>query len=200
MGQIPEEHGALAELRNSRVPRQLECERKGSWLEEAVPGSRAQMSDEFSEGHWPRANLEDTGPGGECLLWNWGRSNDVRVGKCAPSQLEWRLDVPGATQGAPWVPRHNSRIPMQLKKNHEVPPLSWGEAPSRWSLSREISRSLLKFETVLNTRDATQKVSRHTGLTREEHQVSRHYLIWAPSPLLISKWGSIPLLFLEGDP
>ena len=95
---------------------------------------------------------------------------------------------------------HNSRIPPQLEKNHEVPPSSRDEALSHCNVLREIPRSFLNFETVLNTFDATQKVPRHTFLTREELLVSWHNLIWAPSPLLISTWGSIPLLWLERDP
>ena len=39
----------------------------------------------------------------------------------SPSHLEWRFDFPGATREAPWVPRRNSRIPLQLEKTHEVP-------------------------------------------------------------------------------
>ena len=49
----------------------------------------------------------------------------------SPSQLEWRLDFPGATREAPWVPHRNSReIPhgtFQLKENHEIPPSSQDE-------------------------------------------------------------------------
>ena len=46
-------------------------------------------------------------------------------------QLDWRLDFPGATREAPWVPHHNLRetpnfLP-QLKKNHEIPPSWWNE-------------------------------------------------------------------------
>ena len=39
------------------------------------------------------------------------------------------------------------------------------EALSRCSVSREMSRCLFKFEMVLDTIDATQKVPRHTSLT-----------------------------------
>ena len=56
----------------------------------------------------------------------------------------------------PSVPCHNSRIPPQLEKNHDVPPSSLDEALSHCSVSREIPHSLLKFETVLDTLDATQ--------------------------------------------
>lgn len=44
-------------------------------------GSRAQMSDEFSEVTDQVPTLVDTGPGGEYLLWNGGRSSDVRGGE-----------------------------------------------------------------------------------------------------------------------
>ena len=93
------------------------------------------------------------------------------------SRLECRLDFPGATREAPGVPRQTLRILLQLEKNHEVLPLSRDEAISRCRVSREIPHSLLKFETVLDTLDATQKVPRHTSLSREEHRVSRHHLI-----------------------
>ena len=57
----------------------------------------------------------------------------------------------------------------QLEKNHVVPTAWQDEAPSRCSVLREIPRSLLKFESVLETLDGTQNVPRHTILTREEH-------------------------------
>ena len=48
-----------------------------------------------------------------------------------------RLDFPGPTQEASWIPRRNSRIPPQLEKNHVVPPSSKDEALSRYSVSGE---------------------------------------------------------------
>ena len=113
VGQIPEEHGALVELRNSRLPRQLECERKGSWLEEAVHGSRAQMSDEFSEGHWPSANLVDTGPGGDiccgmeggAVMLGWGSMGWGDIG--VPPQPPW-----GILAG--WVPQTSIKTPERI--------------------------------------------------------------------------------------
>ena len=81
-----------------------------------------------------------------------------------------------------------------------VPPSSQDEALSRYSVSIEFPRFVLKVETVLGTLDATHKVPRHTGLTREEHRGSWHHFIGAPSPLLISTGGSIPLLCLDGVP
>ena len=44
------------------------------------------------------------------------------------------------------------------------------------------------------------KDPRHAGFPRGEHRGSRHHLICAPSPLLIEKGGSIPLLCLQGVP
>ena len=93
------------------------------------------------------------------------------------SQLEWRLDFPGATREAPLNPRLNSRIQPQLEKNHEVPLSSRDEPLSHYSVLREIPCSLLKFEKVLDTLDATQKVSRHTSLIQEEHRVSQQNLL-----------------------
>ena len=47
----------------------------------------------------------------------------------------------------------------------------------RYSISREVPRSILKCETVLGTLDATPKVPRHTRLTQGEHRGSRHHFI-----------------------
>ena len=52
----------------------------------------------------------------------------------------------------------NSRIPPQLEKNHVAPPSSQDEALGRYSVSREVPRSILKYKTVLGTLDATPKV------------------------------------------
>ena len=57
---------------------------------------------------------------------------------------------------------HNSKKPRRFP-HHCI-------ALSCYSVSREIPRSVLKFEMVLDTLDATQKVPRHTGLTGEEHR------------------------------
>ena len=81
-----------------------------------------------------------------------------------------------------------------------VPSSSQDEALARYSVSREVPRSVLTFETVLGTLDATPKVPQHAGLTRGEHRGSEHHFIWAPSPLLIATGGSIPLFCLEGVP
>ena len=57
--------------------------------------------------------------------------------------------------------RRNSR------KKHEVPQSSQDEALSRYSISREVPRSVLKVERVLETLDVTIKVPK--GLSGEEH-------------------------------
>ena len=49
----------------------------------------------------------------------------------------------------------------------------------RYSVSREVPRSILKYKTVLGTLDATPKVPWHTGLTRGKHQSSWHHFLWA---------------------
>ena len=46
----------------------------------------------------------------------------------------------------------------QLEKNHVAPPSSQDEALGRYSVSREVPRSILKYKTVLGTLDATPKV------------------------------------------
>ena len=47
---------------------------------------------------------------------------------------------------------------MQLKKNDVVPTSSQDEALARYSVSREVPCSVLKWETVLGSLDATSKV------------------------------------------
>ena len=110
------------------------------------------------------------------------------------------LDLPGPTQEEAWIPRSNSRIPPQLEKNHVVPPSLQDEALARSSVSRVVPRSVFKCEMIFGTLNATPKVPRHMGRTRGEHRGSWHHFIWAPSPLLIAKGGSIPLLCLQGVP
>ena len=48
-------------------------------------------------------------------------------------------------------------IPPKLEKIHLVPPSALDEALARYSISREVPRSILKCETVLGTLDATPK-------------------------------------------
>ena len=69
--------------------------------------------------------------------------SDSRAIPSSPSEIEWRLEFPRASQEAPCVPRHNWRIPLQLEKNQEIPLSSQDEALSHCSISREPSRSLL---------------------------------------------------------
>ena len=61
---------------------------------------------------------------------------DSRAIHSSPSQLEWRLDIPEATQEAPGVTHRNSGIPPQLEENHEVPQSSRDDALSQCSVSR----------------------------------------------------------------
>ena len=79
----------------------------------------------------------------------------------------------------------------QLEKNDVVNPSPQDEALASYSVSREVSRSVLKFETVLSTVsrsvlkfetvlstfDVTPKVPRHPSFTRGEHRGSRHHFI-----------------------
>src|SRR5574339_169708 len=81
-----------------------------------------------------------------------------------------RLDLPGPTQEAASIPRRNSRIPLELEKNHVAPPPSQDEALSRYSASGEVPRSELEVERALGTLDATHKVPRNPGLPGEEHR------------------------------
>ena len=81
-----------------------------------------------------------------------------------------------------------------------VPPSSQDEALARSSVSREVPRFILKCKMIFRTLNATPKVPRHMGRTQGEHQGFRHHFILAPSPLLIAKGGSIPLLCLQGVP
>ena len=74
-----------------------------------------------------------------------------------PRNSNGRLEFPGPTQEEVCIPCRNSRIRPQLEKNHVIPPSSQDEALSCYSVSREGAHSILKFETVLGTLDATQK-------------------------------------------
>ena len=57
---------------------------------------------------------------------------DSRAISYSPSQLEWRLDFPGATREAPCFPHRKSRetpqFAPQLEKNHVIPLSSRDEA------------------------------------------------------------------------
>ena len=81
-----------------------------------------------------------------------------------------------------------------------VPKSSQDEALIQYSISREVPRSILTYETVLGTLDATPKVPRHAWFPRGENLGSRHRFLLAPSPLLIATGEAIPLRGLEGVP
>ena len=63
-------------------------------------------------------------------------------------------------------------MPPQLEKNHVVPTAWQDEALAPYSVSREVSHSVLKCKTVLGTLDATPKVPLYTDLTRGDTEVS----------------------------
>ena len=81
--------------------------------------------------------------------------------------LEWAA-MPSSTRIEDWAsqgqPKRDlkflsfSRIPMQLMKNDVVPTSSQDEVLARYSVSREVPCSVLKWETVLGSLDATPKV------------------------------------------
>ena len=195
---------AISFSRGSSQPRdrtQISCIASGyfiSWASREAP--RAEVTDAWKH----KDRMQMARPLALLSLSNsrWGlfACSDSRANPSSYWLPEWSLAFPGPTREAPWVPHHNLRISSQLEKNHEVSPSSQDGALSSCSVSRETPHSLLKFETVLDTLDATQKVPRHTILTREEHRVSRQNLFWAPSPLLISTWGSIPSFVWKGIP
>ena len=56
------------------------------------------------------------------------------------------------------------RLLPQVEKNQEILPSKPDEAIFHYSVSREIPRSLLSPEKVLDTLEATQEVPRHTSL------------------------------------
>ena len=76
-----------------------------------------------------------------------------------PSHSNRRLGYPGPTQEEACNPRRNSRIPPQLKKNHEVPTSSQDEELAHYGVSREVPCSALKCETVPDTLRTTPKSS-----------------------------------------
>ena len=53
-----------------------------------------------------------------------------------------------------------------------IPPSLQDEALAPYSVSREVSHSVLKCKTVLGTLDATPKVPLYTDLTRGDTEVS----------------------------
>ena len=75
-----------------------------------------------------------------------------------PSQLELKIGLPRANPRGSLKFLSFLRIPMQLEKNDVVPTSSQDEALARYSVSREVPCSVLKWETVLGSLDATPKV------------------------------------------
>ena len=66
-----------------------------------------------------------------------------------------------------------------------------GEAGTRYSVSREVPRSVLKSEKLLGTLDATPKVPRHTSLTETGlKQGSRSARLWDSTCSLIQAGGT----------
>ena len=71
----------------------------------------------------------------------------------------------------------NPTLEPQLEKTHETNPSSPDEALAHYSVSREVPRSVLKYQTVPGTLDVTPKIPRQTGFTPGEHQGFRHHFI-----------------------
>ena len=74
------------------------------------------------------------------ILWSSDDLSHLR------SYTEVHIEWP--TEEEAWIPRRKSTIPSQLEKNHVVSPSSQDEAFARHSVSREVPRFILKFETV----------------------------------------------------
>ena len=75
-----------------------------------------------------------------------------------PSQLQGKIGLPRANPRGSLKSPSFSRIQTQLEKNDVVPTSSQDEALARYSVSREVPCSVLKWETVLDSLDATPKV------------------------------------------
>ena len=94
-----------------------------------------------------------------------------------PGNSNGRLDFLGQHKRKPEFPvvtresDRNSRKTTCFPRHRKMRPFV------RYSISREVPRSILKCETVLGTLDATPKVPRHTRLTQGEHRGSRHHFI-----------------------
>ena len=73
---------------------------------------------------------------------------------CSTHSSTWGLRPPEQLGRPAGNPHHNSRIPPQLEKNHVVPTSWQEEALAPYSVSREVSHSVLKCKTVLGTLDA----------------------------------------------
>ena len=85
--------------------------------------------------------------------------SDSSATPSSPSQLGWMIGLPWPNIRGSLKSPCNSRIPPQLEKNHVAPPSSQDEALGRYSVSREVSRSVLSCETVPDTLHATSKIS-----------------------------------------
>ena len=87
----------------------------------------------------------------------WTCSDSRRTPSFA-SQLELKMGLPRANPRGSLKFLSFSRIPMHLEKNDVVPKSSQDEALARYSVSREVPCSVLKWETVFGSLDATPKV------------------------------------------
>ena len=74
------------------------------------------------------------------------------------------------------------------------------EALAPYSVSREVSHSVLKCKTVLGTLDATPNVPGHTGLTRQEHRGSRTTSSEHLLPSCLRQEGLFPCFVWKGFP
>ena len=106
----------------------------------------------------PPAGEPDPGAGNQGLAperrgWRATPAPSLEVRGCgtwlSPSQRDRGVQVP----------------PSQLRQGGPRAPSSKDEALARYSVSREVPRSVLKSEKLLGTLDATPKVPRHTSLT-----------------------------------
>ena len=107
-----------------------------------------------------------------------------------------RKCLPGPTEEETWIPRRKSTIPSQLEKNHVVSPSSQDEALARHSVSREVPRFILKFETVFGKLRETPKVPWHTGL----HPIFWNLLYYTEESLSLQRadWKHFPAMLYLG--
>ena len=102
------------------------------------------------------------------------------------------------TRGS-FVTLHNSRIPSQLEKTHEVPPSSPDEALSHCSVLREIPHSLLKFETVLDTPDNSKSSPTYRSHSRGTPNFPAQLILSPFSPPDLDMWVDSPTLSGKGS-
>ena len=117
-----------------------------------------------------------------------------------PRNSNGRLGFPGPTQEEARNPLCNSRILLQLEKNHVFPTSSQDEALACYGVSRKDPRSVLKCEMVLCTIDATPNVPGHAGLTRREHRGSRTTSSEHLLPSCLRLEGLFPCFVWKGFP